>query len=192
MKTGTEAPKTSLNETYNRTQATFAGSRQSFYRVDYANDETMQKAFNNGFSFEVLYKPTNTNNVCPMSAQESGGCGIEQASGGLIQFYCHIGGSYKVLKSNVKAKANHYYHVVAVYDKDKAQTRIYIDGEPAGEMAAEGNYGFPPKRKPGGLPSAVMPTRAKTPNTTSLAMWSLPACTEKRSIETKPSCSSRM
>lgn len=147
VKTGTEAPKTSLNETYNRTQATFAGSRQSFYRVDYANDETMQKAFNNGFSFEVLYKPTNTNNVCPMSAQESGGCGIEQASGGLIQFYCHIGGSYKVLKSNVKAKANHYYHVVAVYDKDKAQTRIYIDGEPAGEMVAEGSYGFPPKKE---------------------------------------------
>ena len=37
--------------------------------------------------------------------------------------------------------------MVAVYDKDKAQTRIYIDGEPAGEMAAEGSYDFPPKKE---------------------------------------------
>ena len=97
--------------------------------MDYANDETMQKAFSNGFSFEVLYKPTNTNNVCHMSAQESGGCGIGQASGGLIQFYCHIGGSYKVLKSNVKAKANHYYHVVtASIFKDKGPNTHHIDG----------------------------------------------------------------
>lgn len=143
VKTGTNTPETSLNETYNRMQATFAGNNQSFYRVDYADDEAMQNAFSNGFSLEVLYKPSNTNNVCPMSAQESGGCGIEQASGGLIQFYCRVGGSYKVLKSTVKAKADKYYHVVAVYDKEAACTRIYVDGEPAGSMAAEGSYGFP-------------------------------------------------
>ena len=75
--------------------------------------------------------------------QESGGAGIEQASGGLIQFYCHVGGDYKNLKSSVTAEKGRYYHVVGVYDKAAQQTRIYVDGRPAGEMEAKGSFGFP-------------------------------------------------
>lgn len=142
---GSSTPTTYLNETYNMWTASFAGSNTSFYRVDYANDAEIKNAFSNGFSFELLYKTNNTSNVCPLSGQESGGAGIEQASGGLIQFYCHVGGGYKVLKSSVTAEAGKFYHVVAVYDKAAAKTRIYVNGSPAGEMDASGSFGFPGK-----------------------------------------------
>ena len=47
------------------------------------------------------------------------------------------------LKSSVTAKAGEYYHVVAVYDKDAAKVRMFVNGAPAGEMAASGAFGFP-------------------------------------------------
>ena len=85
----------------------------------------------------------NTNNVCPLSAQESGGAGIEQASGGLIQFYARYGGSYKVLKSSVTASTKRYYHVIATYDATSQTTRMYVDGVPVGTADAAGDFGLP-------------------------------------------------
>lgn len=143
VKTGPTAPTTYLNETYNLWGASFPGSGSSFYRVDYSDDEAIKNAFSNGFTMELFYKPNDTGNVCPFSSQESGGAGIEQASGGLIQFYCHVGGGYKVLKSSVTAEPGNFYHVVAVYDKAAARTRIYINGSPAGDLEAQGSFGFP-------------------------------------------------
>lgn len=140
---GNSLPNTSLNETTNRYVASFTGSNQCFYRVNYNDNEKIKKALKNGFSIEVNYKPNTTGNVCPLSAQEGGGCGIEQASGGLIQFYCHVGGGYKVLKSTVTAEVGKSYHVVAVYDKKAQKTRIFVNGSPAGEMDAKGDFDFP-------------------------------------------------
>ena len=140
---GSTTPTTHLNETYNRYAASFTGTGACHYRIDYAEDAAIKQAMQNGFSLEVMYKPNSTNNMCPLSAQESGGAGIEQASGGQIQFFCHVGGSYKTLKSSVTAKAGEYYHVVAVYDKDAAKVRMFVNGAPAGEMAASGAFGFP-------------------------------------------------
>lgn len=145
VRKGTITPKVTFDEMMNRNVATFDGSSSCYYAVDYAEDAAIRTAFANGFTFEVMYRPSDTGNVCPLSAQESGGAGVEQASGGLIQFYCHVGGGYKNLKSSVKAEAGNYYHVVAVYDKAAAKTRIYINGAPAGEMDAKGEFGFPSK-----------------------------------------------
>lgn len=147
VKAGKNTPKTAINGDYKRMQATFAGNNQSFYRIDYADDEVMQKAFSNGFSLEVLYKSNNTNDVCPLSAQESGGCGIEQEKNGNIQFYCRMGSSYQTITSDVKVEVGKYYHVVAVYDKDLTQTRIYVNGVLAGTKEAEGSYSFPPQKE---------------------------------------------
>ncbi|MDY2605344.1 MAG: LamG-like jellyroll fold domain-containing protein, partial [Alloprevotella sp.] len=49
------------------------------------------------------------------------------------------------LKSSVTAKTGRYYHVVAIYDKENEMCRVYVDGQPAGEVAAAGSFGFPPK-----------------------------------------------
>lgn len=143
VKTGSTVPTTAFNNELNRWAARFNGSSNEFYRVDYANDDAIKNALTNGFSLEVLYSTNNTNNVCPLSAQEGGGAGIEQASGGQLQFYCHVGGGYKVLKSNVTVETGKFYHVVVTYDSEEAKTRMYVDGNFAGELDAEGSFGFP-------------------------------------------------
>lgn len=143
VKNSGKMPVVTYNETYRRNMATFPAENNCFYRIDFENDEAIRNALSDGFSLEVLYKTNNTNNVCPLSAQESGGAGVEQASGGLIQFYCHVGGGYKVVKSDVTAREGNYYHVVAVYDKNEGVVRMYIDGRPAGTVEAGGNFGFP-------------------------------------------------
>lgn len=70
-----------------------------------------------------------TRNVCVMSAQESGGAGIELASGGNIRFYAYVGGSYKVLKGTVDAEPGKAYHVVATYDAAAGKTCLYVNGK---------------------------------------------------------------
>ncbi|MBP3471911.1 MAG: metallophosphoesterase [Paraprevotella sp.] len=140
---GPSLPATAFNEERGLWEASFTGSGSCFYRIDYENDSEIKEAFSNGFTFEVLYMPRTTGNMCPLSAQESGGAGIEQANGGGITFYCHVGGGYKALKSSVTARPDTYYHVVGVYDKAAQKTRIYVDGAPAGEMDAKGDFGFP-------------------------------------------------
>ena len=85
--------------------------------------------------------------MCPLSAQENGGTGIEQASGGLITFFAHIGGGYKELKSAASVTPGKFYHVVAVYDKAAGETRIYVNGSPSGVRQVKGDFGFPGNEK---------------------------------------------
>ena len=140
---GTTTPQTYMNETYNIQTAKFTGNSSCFYKVDYKNNAKIKEAFSNGFTFETVYMTNNTGNVCPMSAQESGGAGIEQASGGQLQFFVRIAGSWVTIKSSVTVKTGKYYHVVASYDKSKKKTYIYVDGVPAGELDAIGDFSFP-------------------------------------------------
>lgn len=116
---------------------------QSYYRIDYAGNATLKNAFMNAFTFETVYSPDNLSNMCVMSGQENGFAGIEQASGGQICIFAFVGGSYKVLKSNVTAKTGETYHVIAVYDAQEGVTRLFINGQPAGEMEAKGTLTFP-------------------------------------------------
>lgn len=141
--TGSIKPITYFNKTYNKYAASFSGSGACYYKVNYSHDMAIKKAFDKEFTFELLYKTNNTNNVCPMSAQESGGAGIEQASGGLIQFYVHIGGGYKIVKSNVSAVPGKFYHVIGTYNKKAEKVSLFINGSPSGEISVKGDFGFP-------------------------------------------------
>lgn len=143
VKTGTMAPNIEYDEHHGRHIPHFKGNANCFYRIDYVNHPQIKTAFQQGFSFEVIYTPDNTDNVCIMSAQENGCAGIEQGSGGQIQFYAYVGGRYRILKSSVTAVPGHDYHVIATYDADKEETCIYINGQPAGSMEAPGTLTFP-------------------------------------------------
>lgn len=141
--TGSAAITTYMNDTYGIRTAKFPGSNTSFYKVNYKDNQALKDAFTNGFTYEVLYMSNNTGNVCPMSAQESGGAGIEQASGGQIQFWAHVGGSYQKIPSSTTVKAKQYYHVIAVYDKTATKLKMYVNGTPVGEVNATGSFAFP-------------------------------------------------
>jgi hypothetical protein len=139
---GSVTPETYMNETYNRRTAKFTGNNNCYYKVDYQNNQTIKNAFTNGFTFEMLYKVNNTSStMSPVSAQESGGAGIEQSSA--IEFWVHLGGNYKTLKATTAPVAGKYCHLTAVYDKDAGKLKMYVAGNPAGEMNVSGDFAFP-------------------------------------------------
>ncbi|KAA6302694.1 MAG: 5'-cyclic adenosine monophosphate phosphodiesterase CpdA [Candidatus Ordinivivax streblomastigis] len=141
---GSTKPTTASNATYNRQSALFSGINTCYYRVDYAGNQVIKDAFTNGFTFEILYKTNSTGSTfSPMSAQESGGAGFEHPSGGQAQFWAHIGGGYKTIKSARSVATNQYYHEVGVYDKVAGKLRLYLDGQDAGSMDVSGAFGFP-------------------------------------------------
>lgn len=140
---GAERPAIAKSLSFELNEATFTGSSKCFYRIDYAADEAIKDAFRNAFTYEVLYCPDNSKNVCPLSAQESGGAGIEQDGNGTIQLYVHLGGGYQVLKSNVQVVPGNYYHVVASYDKAEGLLKMYVNGLYAGSRSVSGDFGFP-------------------------------------------------
>lgn len=143
ISTGSDAPGTVYDETYNMWAGSFNGNSDCHYRIDYAQDETIRKAMQNGFAYEALYKCNSLKLSDVISSQESGGAGLEIESDGTFYFYCHVGGGYKTAKANVKMEAGKYYHVVAAYDKATAKMRVYINGNPACELQAEGDFAFP-------------------------------------------------
>ena len=139
----TELPETKYNAQYNREEAVFTGSSKNYYAVDYSNNENIQNAFRNGFAFEVVYSTNKTNNVCPMSSQQYGGCGFEQLNGGNISFYINFTTSgSSLLKSNVMAVPGKYYHVVATYDKATQLVCLYVDGKLCAQTHVEGDFKF--------------------------------------------------
>lgn len=140
---GTELPVMADKASENGHVPHFSGNSQCYYRVDYAGNAAMKTAFQNAFSLETVYTPDNLSNMCVLSGQENGFAGIEQASGGQICFYAYVGDGYKILKSNVTATAGETYHVVATYDAAAGVTRLFVNGKPAGEMAAKGTMAFP-------------------------------------------------
>lgn len=143
VETGSSVPTTYLNDRFNRWSAVFDDSSYKFYKVNYVGDAAIKNALQNGFSMEVMYMTNNTDDVCPMSAQESGGAGIEQDAGGQILFYCHLGGSYKVLHSSVVVEPSKWYHVIATYDKAAGMLRMFVNGSPAGQLEVSGDMTLP-------------------------------------------------
>lgn len=143
VETGSTTPSTYFNEEFNRWSAVFTDNSYEYYKVNYANDDAIKNAMSNGFSLEVMYMTNNTDDVCPLSAQESGGAGIEQDSGGQLLFYCRLGGSYKVLHSSVTVETGKYYHVIATYDKQAGLLRMFVNGAPAGDLEVSGDMSFP-------------------------------------------------
>ncbi len=140
---GSDTPDMERDAERNRTIPHFKGNEDCFYRVDYASQPAMKAALQQAFTLEVIYAPDNTDNMCVMSAQENGCAGIEQGSGGQIQFFAYVGGGYRILKSSVTAVPGQAYHVVATYDAAAGQTCLYVDGQPAGTMSAPGELTFP-------------------------------------------------
>lgn len=137
-----ESPVFQYNQTYKKWEAQVAG--KSFYRIDYKDNQSIKNAFNNGFTFEVVYAANpKDGTICPMSAQQGGGAGFDHESNGNLKFYCHVGGSYKTAQSSAPLEAKKYYHIIGTYSKTEEKVRLYIDGALVDEVEAKGNFKIP-------------------------------------------------
>lgn len=137
----------------NYTHTPGQGSRtNSYYRVDYYQNETFKNGLDDGHSMEVVLrsnKNDGTKEYKPFSAHEAGGTGFlicKEGQGGhsaCITFLPNVSttGSSKWIwaQSDVYPEPGRYYHVVGVWDKTEGKAYIYVDGELKGTADAVGN-----------------------------------------------------
>ena len=119
-----------------------------WYKVDYEKNIDFLDGLANGHSMEVLCRlemeGEYTENLAadaevkPFSSMQSGGTGflvckqnrgINSDSQNEWTFLPHVGGSYVYANSGVVPKGGEYVHLVGVWDKEKGEARIYINGE---------------------------------------------------------------
>jgi Icc-related predicted phosphoesterase len=143
---GSAKPQTYLNTAYNKWAAKFTGSSNSYYKVDYKNNQTIKNAFQNAFSMEIMYSTNNLDNITPVSATQNGGIGIEQLAGGKIQFWIYLGSAYKVVTAPISVVRNRYYHIICTYSKADEKVVIYVNGEKVASEFADGDFGFPAEK----------------------------------------------
>ncbi len=131
-------PRFVQDETLGRTVASFDGDndglRYAMTAEDYAKLEK-------NFTVELYYKPKDTVNNNPLGNTQTSGFCFEQKSGtNTLQFWAHIGGSYK--KPETSVVKNSWNHVVGTYDGKNV--KIYLNGELKDTVAATGTLSVPP------------------------------------------------
>ncbi len=137
---GAFQPVISFDPSINSYMATFTGSGKCHYKLWYRDNAAIKSVLPESFSLEIYYRPA-AQGGCPVSAQESGGVGVEQ-SGFVPQLWAYIDGGYKQT-GYVPISSAQFYHVVFTYDQTKGLTAAYIDGAPAGKNQVKGKLSFP-------------------------------------------------
>ena len=121
-----------------RTVATFDGENDGLRYT--MTDEDYDRMGQN-FTVELYYKPNDTANNNPMGNTQTSGFCFEQKSGtNTVEFWTHIGGSYK--KPAVQVATNQWNHLVATYDGENV--KLYLNGELQDTVAATGAMSEPP------------------------------------------------
>ena len=119
-----------------------------WYKVDYGTNIDVLEGLADGHSMELLCRlemeGEYTDNLAadkevkPFCSHEGGGTGflICKQNRGLNSdsknewtFLPHVGGKYVYANSGVPAKGGEYVHLVGVWDKEKGEARIYVNGE---------------------------------------------------------------
>lgn len=111
-----------------------------YYRVDFANDAEFKSRIADGHSWETLFmmdasSPSISQEDRWFGSMQSGGAGFSvlgAADSYQIEFAVNLtttGSSNWVrCKSNVSPQRGQWYHAVGVWDKEKREVSIYIDG----------------------------------------------------------------
>lgn len=142
--TGNTVPQTYFNETYQRWVAQFSGTdNQEYYAVPYGNSGTVHDAMSGSFSLEVLAVINNPGDNLPaiVSSQQTGGFGIEP--GNDIQVWGCFSDRYATAYTGIEPEHGRFYHIIGVYDYDKSEMRVYVDGQAAGSVSVAGLMDYP-------------------------------------------------
>lgn len=118
-----------------------------FYRARYSAESPFTKGLSDGHSlacvimcdFDASKIPDTT--VSAFSGLENGGSGIYVRK--TIRFDVTIGRTVVTADSGVIPKKGVYYYVTGVYDTEKEEVRIYVDGQRKASAQAKGSFSLP-------------------------------------------------
>lgn len=104
------------------------GTASQYFKVDYQNDAAFKTSLQNAFTLETYVKTSSTGTIAPVSSQETGGFGIEQASGGDTEFWFRkTTGSYDRISVGQLATGQ-YYHLIFTWDNSTKKLMAYRNG----------------------------------------------------------------
>ena len=144
VRTGNTVPQTYFNDTYQRWVAKFSATdNQEYYAVPYGTSGTIHDAMSGSFSLEVLAVINNpgSNQPCIVSSQQTGGFGIEPTDD--IEVWGMFSGQYATAYTGIEPERDRFYHIIGVYDYDKSELRVYVDGQAAGSVSVTGLMDYP-------------------------------------------------
>lgn len=134
----------------------WGGTGQTYYKVDYENNQTFKDALANGHTLETLVMADYTlgslpDSECkPFTSHQSGGTGLmvsTKANGANgsneFAFLPCTGGSYHWVKSGVRPEPGIFYHLVGVWNKEEGKAYVYVNGELKATVDAPGDFTFP-------------------------------------------------
>lgn len=148
--------RTYYNPSYGRYAAHFdnpwAGAASGYYKVDYSNNAAFKKALEDGHTLEcvVMADEVVNSEAKFFSSHQAGGTGLmicNKNDGRQYNSFVFLpnvtqngSSTWRWANSNVQPVPQQYYHLVAVYDKEAAQARIYVDGELKSTASAPGEF----------------------------------------------------
>ncbi len=118
-----------------------------WYKVDYGTNMDFMDGLADGHSVELLCRleldgnyaeEIGDNEIKPFSSHQGGGTGlmvckqnrgINSDSNNEWTFLSHVGGDYVYANSGIVPQGGEYVHLVGVWDKEKGESRIYVNGE---------------------------------------------------------------
>ncbi len=160
---GKDLIETYYNENYKRVVPKFfnpwGGNGQTYYKVDYENNQQFKDALADGHTLELLVMADYTlgslpDSECkPFTSHQSGGTGLMVAKTAQsvnktndFAFLPHTGGSYRWVPSGVHPEPGIFYHLVGVWNKEEGKAYIYVNGELKGTADAPGDFKFPTEK----------------------------------------------
>lgn len=148
------------NEEFGRNAAHFDNGWASrpakgYYKVSYKGNDTFKKALEDGHTLEcvVMADVVNNSEAKFFSSHAAGGTGLmicNKDGGRQFNSFTFLpnvtengGSTWRWANSNVQPTPKQFYHLVAVYDKNAAKAKIYVDGELKATTDAKGDYRHP-------------------------------------------------
>lgn len=122
---------------------------QSYFRVDYEENQAFRDALKDGFTWEVLVRPVSkiinvsSEQAAILSTNEGGGGQIFVGNGSQsyqISFEANVGGKAQIVPSGIVPESGKYYHIVAVHNPEKSVMNVYVDGVLAKKFDVDGMY----------------------------------------------------
>ena len=126
----------------------------SYHKFNYSMEKDFKNRLSDGYSLEAICMFDDENDgsleIKAFSSMESGGTGImisNNSKGKVLTFLTNVSTTGKSNwvwgTSGIVPERGRYYHIIGVWDKEKGEAKVYVDGELKNTVKTYGEFVFP-------------------------------------------------